>query len=106
MSYNGKVIAGTMANINASDDEYKYMAIVVNNTAEKSPFEFKSKYPLPERWYVIVDHDSASGEAIRAFDNNMEIRPYSAFVIVDADSYDKQHGITDKKTVPNFNTNC
>ena len=106
MTYNGKVIAGTMANINASDDEYKYMAIVVNNTAEKSPFELKSKHPLPERWYVIVDHDSASGEAIRAFDNNMEIRPYSAFVIVDADSYDKQHGITDKKSVPNFNTNC
>ena len=105
MSYNGKVIAGTMANVNASDDEYKYMAIVVNNTAEKCPFELKSKYPLPERWYVIVDHDSASGEAIRAFDNKMEIRPYSALVIVDADSYDRQHGITDQKTIPCFSIN-
>ncbi len=105
MTYNGKVIAGTMANINASDDEYKYMAIVINNTSEKCPFELKSKYPLPEKWYVIVDHDSASGEAIRAFDNKMEIRPHSAFVIVDADSYDKLHHITDKNTVPYYSIN-
>lgn len=103
MSYNGKVIAGTMANVNASEEEYKFMAIVVNNTAEKCPFELKSKYPLPDRWYVIVDHDSASGEAMRAFDNKMEIRPNSAFVIVDADSYDRLHDIKDKSAIPYFN---
>ncbi|MBQ8057143.1 MAG: type I pullulanase [Ruminococcus sp.] len=106
MTYNGKVIAGTTANIDADESEYKFMAIVVNNTADKCPFELKSKYPLPERWYVIVDHDSASGEAMRAFDNNMEIRPYSAFVIVDADSYDRLHDIKDKKTIPYYNSNC
>ena len=101
MTYNGKVIAGTMANIDGGDDEYKYMAIVVNNTGEKCPFELKSKYELPNRWYVIVDHDSASGEAMREFDNRMEIRPYSALVIVDADSYDRIHNVKEKLLIPN-----
>ncbi len=101
MTYNGKIIAGTMANIDGGDNEYKYMAIVVNNTAEKCPFELKSKYELPDRWYVIVDHDSASGEAMREFDNKMEIRPYSALVIVDADSYDKIHNVKEKLSIPN-----
>ncbi|MBQ7133739.1 MAG: type I pullulanase [Ruminococcus sp.] len=101
MTYNGKVIAGTMANIEGGDDEYKYMAIVVNNTGEKCPFELKSKYELPNRWYVIVDHDSASGEAMREFDNRMEIRPYSALVIVDADSYDRIHNVKEKLLIPN-----
>ncbi len=100
MTYNGKVIAGTMANIEGGDDEYKYMAIVVNNTGEKCPFELKSKYELPNRWYVIVDHDSASGEAMREFDNRMEIRPYSALVIVDADSYDRIHNVKEKLLIP------
>ncbi len=102
MTYNGKVIAGTMANINGGVNEYKYMAIVVNNTAEKCEFELKSKYDLPNRWYVIADHDTASGEAIRAFDNNFEIRPHSALVIVDADSYDRLHDIKDNSFIPNF----
>ena len=103
MSYNGKVIAGTMANVDGGFNEYKYMAIVVNNTAEKCDFELKSKYELPNRWYVIADHDTASGEAIRAFDNNFEIRPHSALVIVDADSYDRLLDIKDNSFIPNFN---
>ena len=102
MTYNGKVIAGTMANINGDVNEYKYMAIVVNNTNDKCEFELKSKYELPNRWYVIADHDTASGEAIRAFDNNFEIRPHSALVIVDADSYDRLHDIKDNSFIPNF----
>ena len=102
MTYNGKVIAGTMANVNGDVNEYKYMAIVVNNTNEKCDFELKSKYDLPHRWYVIADHDTASGEAIRAFDNNFEIRPHSALVIVDADSYDRLHDIKDNSFIPNF----
>ncbi len=102
MTYNGKVIAGTMANVNGDVNEYKYMAIVVNNTNDKCEFELKSKYDLPNRWYVIADHDTASGEAIRAFDNNFEIRPHSALVIVDADSYDKLHDIKDNSFIPNF----
>ena len=102
MTYNGKVIAGTMANLDGGPNEYKYMAIVLNNTDEKCSFELKSKYELPNRWYVIADHDIASGEAIRAFDNNFEIRPHSALVIVDADSYDKLHDIKDKNLIPNF----
>ena len=102
MTYNGKVIAGTMANLDGGPNEYKYMAIVLNNTEEKCSFELKSKYELPNRWYVIADHDIASGEAIRAFDNNFEIRPHSALVIVDADSYDKLHDIKDKNLIPNF----
>ena len=102
MTYNGKVIAGTMANVNGKDDEYKFMAIVINNTNEKCAFELKSKYELPNRWYVIVDHDSASGEAMRAFDNNMEIRPNSAFVIVDAESYDRIHGLSGKSDIPYY----
>ena len=102
MTYNGKVIAGTMANLDGGPNEYKYMAIVLNNTEEKCSFELKSKYELPNRWYVIADHDIASGEAIRAFDNNFEIRPHSALVIVDADSYDRLHDIKDKNIIPNF----
>ena len=102
MTYNGKVIAGTMANVNGGANEYKYMAIVVNNTGEKCEFELKSKYELPNRWYVIADHDIASGEVIRAFDNNFEIRPHSALVIVDADSYDRLHDIKDNSFIPNF----
>ena len=102
MTYNGKVIAGTMANLDGGPNEYKYMAIVLNNTEEKCSFELKSKYELPNRWYVIADHDIASGEAIRAFDNNFEIRPHSALVIVDADSYDRLHDIKDKNLIPNF----
>ncbi len=102
MTYNGKVIAGTMANINGGEDEYKYMAIVLNNTNDKCEFELKSKYELPNRWYVIADHDIASGEAIRAFDNNFEIRPHSALVIVDADSYDRLHNVKDNTIIPNF----
>ncbi len=102
MTYNGKVIAGTMANVDGGVNEYKYMAIVVNNTNDKCEFELKSKYDLPNRWYVIADHDTASGEAIRAFDNNFEIRPHSALVIVDADSYDRLHDIKDNSFIPNF----
>ncbi len=100
MTYNGKVITGTMANVDGDESEYKYMAIAVNNTSEKCSFELKSKYELPKRWYVIVDHDSASGEAIREFDNKMEIRPHSALVIVDAESYDRLHGAVEKNTIP------
>ncbi len=102
MTYNGKVIAGTMANLDGGPNEYKYMAIVLNNTDEKCSFELKSKYDLPNRWYVIADHDIASGEAIRAFDNNFEIRPHAALVIVDADSYDRLHDIIDNTLIPNF----
>lgn len=100
MTYNGKVIAGTMANIDADENEYKFMAIVVNNTNDKCDFELKSKYELPNRWYVILDHDSASSEAIRQFDNRMEIRPNSALVIVDADSYDRIHNIKEELSIP------
>lgn len=92
MTYNGKVISGTMANIDAEDNEYKFMAIVVNNNNEKCQFELKSKYELPKRWYVIADHDYAGGEALREFDSNFEIRPLSTLVLVDADSYDRIHG--------------
>lgn len=92
MTYNGKVIAGTMANVDyANENEYRFMAICINNTPERCGFEIKSKYPLPDKWYVIADHDSASGEAIRYFDNNLEIRPHSILVLVDAESYDKTH---------------
>lgn len=100
MTYNGKVIAGTMANIDANVDEYKYMAIVVNNTNEKCDFELKSKYELPDRWYVIADHDFACGEAMRQFDNRMEIRPNSALIIVDADSYDRINNVKEELTIP------
>ena len=102
MTYNGKVVSGTMSNTEAKDDEYKFMALAVNNTDEKCEFELKSKYELPKRWYVIADHDCASGEAMRMFDNKMEIRPHAALVMVDADSYDKIHGINKDSIIPNY----
>lgn len=103
MTYNGKVIAGTMANIENPKNDYKFMAIVVNNTNEKSSFDLKSNYELPKKWYAIADHDIATGKAFRAFDSsNFEIRPQSAIVLVDAESYDKIHGRNHEGVIPEY----
>lgn len=103
MTYNGKVVSGTLYNDDDDKNEYKFMAIAINNTPDRCAFELKSKYQLPDKWYVIADYDSASGEAMRIFDNNMEIRPHAALVMVDAESYDKIHGIKNDTTIPNYN---
>lgn len=104
MTYDGKIVSGTMHNVDKAKNDYKFIAIVVNNTHEKLPFELKSKYELPDRWYAIADHDFASGKAFRSFDkNNMEIRPMSALMLVDADSYDEIHGIKDNSSIPQYN---
>lgn len=103
MTYNGKVIAGTMANIENPKNDYKFMAIVVNNTNEKSSFDLKSNYDLPKKWYAIADHDTATGKAFRAFDaSNFEIRPQSALILVDAESYDKMHGRNHDGIIPAY----
>lgn len=92
MTYNGKVVAGTMANVDNPKNDYKFMAIVVNNTNEKSQFELKSNYELPKKWYAIADHDIATGKAFRSFDSDcFEIRPQSVLILVDAESYDIIH---------------
>ena len=103
MTYNGKVIAGTMANLEANENQYKFKAIVFNNTNEKCEFELKSKYELPKKWYVIADRDSTSGNAVRSFENNFEIRPKSVLVLVDAESYDRIHHIDNYNTIPSYN---
>ncbi len=102
MTYNGKVVTGTMANPDAKPDEYKFIAMVVNNNDEKCEFELKSKCELPKKWYVLADHDSASSKAIRVFDNNMVIRPHSTLIIVDAESYDNLHDKSETAKIPNY----
>ena len=106
MTYDGKIISGTMHNVDKAKNDYKFIAIVVNNTQEKLPFELKSKYELPERWYAIADHDIATGKAFRSFGkHNMEIRPMSALFLVDADSYDEINGTNDRDSIQEYQVN-
>ncbi len=85
--YNGSSI--TLNIKNDKDGEWQMLSLLVNNTDSPVYSEIRSKYNLPEKWYVLCDGKSASDKALGEYDITQPIPPRSAIIIVDKDSYDK-----------------
>ena len=88
--YNGQTISLTIKN--DTEDEWKMLSVIINNSDNACAPQIKSQYELPKRWYIIADGESASSKAKDVFDPEDNIPPHSALIIVDADSYEKING--------------
>lgn len=89
--YNGQTVSLTIKN--DTEDEWKMLSVIINNSDNPCVPQIKSQYELPESWYVIADGDKASDKAISKFDPEKNIAPHSALIIVDAKSYEKINGV-------------
>ncbi len=94
MTYNGKVITGTL---NGTCCEHKHtnhhLAIALNNCNEKASFEMKSTKKIPDKWYVLADKHRASSKKLKEHDNSMQIDPQSALILIDAEGYEEYNNI-------------
>jgi len=85
--YNGQTISLTIKN--DQDDEWKMLAVIVNNCDQPCQVQIKSQFDLPDSWYILADGEKASTDAIDVFNPETMIPARTAIVLVDKESYDK-----------------
>ncbi len=71
------------------DNEWRFAAVIYNNTDNTANIYLENHKYLPENWVVIADKNKAGLEKISTCGRNVYIDGKSIKILVDEESYNK-----------------